>query len=299
MEDVIFLMSKPHKATPGLRSTIIGIVVNFLLALIKGVAGVLGNSYALIADAIESTSDIFSSLIVYFGLKISTKPRDACHPYGHGKAEPIAAILVTIALLVAAIIIIIQSIKEITNPHGAPEVFTLFVLVLVVLVKESLFRFVIKVGTETESTAVKTDAWHHRSDAITSAAAFVGILIAILGGEGFESADDYAALFASVIIITNAVRLFIPAFNELMDKSPDGRHRDEVIRITKLVPEVIDTEKCFIRKMGFDYFVELHIIVDANLTVKEGHEIAHRVKNKLLKANLDIVDVITHVEPNE
>lgn len=288
-----------HPAERGIKSTIAGIIINIILAITKGVAGVLGNSYALVADAIESTSDVISSTIIYFGLKVSTIPRDKDHPYGHGKAEPLAAIVVTIALLVASIIIIIQSISNIRVPHESPEVYTLFVLAGVVIIKEALFRFVLKVGNETSSSAVKTDAWHHRSDAITSIAAFVGILIAVIGGEGYESADDWAALIASGIIILNAISLFIPAFNEIMDAAPKTNHIEEIIKIALTFPEVKGIEKCLVRKMGFDFFADIHIEVDGNLSVREGHKIAHRVKKALIDSNIRITDALIHIEPFE
>jgi cation diffusion facilitator family transporter len=289
----------PHPATKGMKSTMFGIFGNIILAVIKGLAGIFGNSYALIADAIESTSDVFSSLIVLIGLKISTKPKDRNHPYGHGKAEPIVAIVVSLTLLGAAITIAYQSVQEIAIPHHTPAPFTLLVLVLVVAVKETLFRYVIKVGNEVQSTAVKTDAWHHRSDAITSMAAFIGISIALIFGKGFESADDWAALFASGIIVFNAYNLFRPALSEIMDEAPQAYIEKKVRKVAISVEGVIDVEKCFIRKMGFDYFIDMHIIVNGGITVREGHIIAHRVKKRLLKSELRISDVLIHIEPEE
>jgi len=285
------------KTERGLKTTLLGIVINLGLAIIKGTAGVLGNSYALVADAIESSSDVFSSLIVYFGLKVSAKPRDENHPYGHGKAEPIAAILVTLALFIAAGTIVVQSIREILTPHHAPEAFTLLVLVFVVLAKETLFRLVNKVGNEIGSTAVKTDSWHHRSDAITSAAVFIGISVALLGGKGWESADDWAALLASGVIVVNAVLLFAPAFNEIMDAAPRGNIHAAVYDIANAVPGVVDTEKCLVRKMGLQFIVDIHVGVDGNITVTEGHRIGHAVKAALIGSALDILDVNVHVEP--
>jgi cation diffusion facilitator family transporter len=286
------------RAERGLRTTLVGILINFVLALIKGTAGFLGNSYALMADAIESSSDIVSSLVVYVGLKVSTRPKDENHPYGHGKAEPVAAILVTLALVAAAIVIVFQSIAEILTPHHAPEPFTLIVLVGVVVTKETLFRFVNRVGKEVRSTAVKTDAWHHRSDAITSAAVFVGISVALIGGKGWEMADDVAALVASAIILTNAVLLFLPAFNEIMDAKPLGNYDEKVRELALGVPGVVDTDKCFVRKMGLDFVVDLQVRVDGRITVTAGHEISHRVKDKLLASGLGISAVNIHVEPN-
>ena len=250
------------KAKKGIRSTLIGIFTNLILALIKGITGAVGNSYALIADAIESLSDVITSIVVYSGLRIAAKPPDDNHPYGHGKAEPMTAAVVSIALFIAAAVIIIQSINEIITPHKAPATFTLYVLAGVIFIKEGLFRFVFKVGENIESGAVKSDAWHHRSDAITSAAVFVGISIALVGGDGYESADDWSALIASFIIIFNAYRLFQPAVKELMDSSPSPEIENKIRTNALLVDGVIALDKCRIRKMGFDYYVDLDIIVD-------------------------------------
>lgn len=286
-------------AEKGIRSTLIGIITSIFLAIIKGTAGILGNSYALVADAIESTSDVFTSIIVLAGLKIASKPRDMNHPYGHGKAEPIAGMIVASALFIAAIIIIVQSIHEIITPHHAPASFTLLVLIAVVITKELLFRFVIKVGENIESTSVKNDAWHHRSDAITSLAAFIGISIALIGGKGYEEADDYAALFASAIIIFNAYRLFKPAFSEIMDTAPPLHVSEEIKSAAGKVNGVISIDKCFVRKMGLEFFVDIHVVVDRNLPIHAGHLIGHNVKDELMKFNPKISDVLVHIEPTQ
>jgi cation diffusion facilitator family transporter len=284
-------------ARHGIRTTIIGIVVSICLAVIKIVTGILGNSYALIADGIESTTDVFTSIVVVTGLRIAQLPPDEKHPYGHGKAEPFAGLVVSLALLIAAVIIIVQSIREIITPHHAPAAFTLIVLFLVVVTKEVLFRSILKVGDQYGSVAVTNDAWHHRSDAITSAAAFVGISIALIGGDGYESADDFAALFASIIIIYNAFRLMKPALDEIMDATPTQLLKDEIIKVANSVDGVIASEKCLIRKMGFDYFIDIHIIVDGNLSVYDGHDISHKVKDKLSETFSQINNVLVHVEP--
>ena len=253
----------------------------------------------LVADAIESMGDVITSLIVLAGLKIASKPADYNHPYGHGKAEPLAAVVVALALVVAAILIIFQSIHEINTPHKAPAQFTLIVLVIVVIVKESLFRFVIKVGESVDSTVVKTDAWHHRSDAITSAAAFVGISIALAGGKGYEMADDWAALFASGIIIYNAYRLGSKAILEVMDTAPSQDMFEKVRSAAKSVEGTVAIDKCFVRKMGLDFYVDLHLIVDGKISVYEGHEIAHKVKSKIKSEIPEVKDVLVHIEPTE
>ena len=281
----------------GFQTTLIGIIVSLILAAIKVFSGIAGNSYALIADGIESLTDIFTSSIVLTGLYFAAKPADEDHPYGHGKAEPFAGIAVSFGIFIAAMVIVVQSIYEIITPHHTPAPFTLVVLVVVILAKETLFRFVIKVGTAVNSVAVKSDAWHHRSDAITSAAAFMGISIALIGGEGYESADDFAALFASVIIIFNAYRIFKPALFELLDTAPPIKTIQKVRDVAEKVENVMGIDKCLVRKMGFDYFVDIHVLVDANLPVHKGHEIAHKVKEQLMREYPNISDVLVHIEP--
>ncbi|MBI5065796.1 cation transporter [Candidatus Woesearchaeota archaeon] len=288
---------KDHPSNKSIQTILIGIITSVLLAVVKGVTGILGNSYALIADAIESISDIFTSLGVYLGLKIAAKPADKNHPYGHGKAEPMAAVVVTVFLFGAAVLIAFQSIKEIFTLHNSPAPFTLWVLAIVIIFKEVLFRYIIKVGEVTDSLALKTDAWHHRSDAITSAAVFIGILIALIGGKGYENADDFAALFASGMIFLNACLLLKPSISELMDESP-ANGMDLFVRNTALSVEgVMALDKCFVRKIGFDYYVDLHVIVNGKISVTEGHKISHLVKGTVVNSNPRIANVLVHIEP--
>lgn len=283
----------------GARLALIGVAVNFLLALIKIIAGVLGHCYALIADGIESTLDIFGSLAIWFGLKVAAEPPDERHPYGHGKAEPLASVAVALAVIAAAIGLAVQSIREIIIPHHAPAPFTLGVLVLVIVVKETLFRKVAGAAEQLGSGAVKTDAWHHRSDAITSAGAFVGISIALLGGPGWEPADDWAALFTCGIIGFNGWRLLIPAIHEVMDMAPPKEVEDSVRAIAQRVAGVLNVEKCRLRKMGTEFYVDIHIGVDADLTVRTGHQIGHDVKDAIRAGNPAMADVLVHIEPIE
>lgn len=294
-----FKPADSHPASIGSRTTIIGIFANALLACIKGLAGIVGNSYALLADAVESSTDVFSSLVVLSGLRIAKAPPDEDHPYGHGKAEPLAAAVVSLALVVAAIGIAVQSIREIHLPHHSPAPFTLIVLVGVVITKESLFRFVFKTGQSVNSTAVKTDAWHHRSDALTSLAAFIGISIALIGGRGYEQADDWAALFASGVIAFNGIRLLRPAILEAMDTAPSSEVVEQVLNTAGRVEGVVGLDKCLVRKMGFDYYVDLHVIVDGNLPVRQAHKIGHDVKDRLRAEHSYIKDVLVHIEPHQ
>ncbi len=295
-------MTRRHRtyaASLGIRSTIVGIAANIILAAIKAIAGVLGNSYALIADAIESASDVASSMVVLGGIKIASLPADEDHPYGHGKAEPLAAMLVAAVLCTAAVGIAIESFREIILPHHAPAPFTLIVLVAVVLTKETLFRFVFRQGTRADSTAVKTDAWHHRSDAITSAAAFVGISVALIGGPGYESADDYAALFASTLIGYNGFRLLRGAVKEIMDAAPPASVVESIRQSALRVPGVIQLDKTTVRKMGLEYYVDLHVVIDGGTSVRDGHLIGHDVKDEIQHAHPNVADVLVHIEPDD
>lgn len=286
-------------ASDGMRVTLVGLLVSGLLAAVKGIAGVVGHSYALIADAVESSLDIASALIVLGGLKIAQTPPDENHPYGHGKAEPLAAMLVAIILATAAMGIAIESIREIQSPSRVPAAFTLIVLLAVIIAKELLFRYLWRTGSNIHSNAVMADAWHHRSDALTSAAAFVGISIALLGGPRFAAADAWAALFASVIIGYNAVRLFRPALAEMMDAAPSAALVRDVQEAALAVRGVAGLDKCQIRKMGLTYFADLHVVVDGDISVRDGHEIAHQVKDRIQQANPRVTDALVHVEPND
>ncbi len=275
------------------------LVSNTALATIKWLAGYFGNSYALIADAIESTTDIFSSLLVLFGIKYSNKPADKNHPYGHGRAETLITFLVVVFLITSATIIAYQGIQNIKTPHELPAAYTLIVLGGIIIWKELSYRIVIKKSKETNSSSLKADAWHHRSDAITSVAAFIGISVAIILGKGYESADDWAALFASAFILYNSYLIFRPALGEFMDEHLYDDVIQKIRLVAKNVNGIIGTEKCLIRKTGMKYHVDLHAIVDANLTVKEGHHIAHNLKNELKKEMPQLADILIHVEPNE
>jgi len=280
-----------------LRATVAGLVTNGLLAIIKLVAGIVGHSYALIADAIESTADIFSSLIVWRGMVIAHRPPDKKHPYGHGRAETLAAAAVSVMLLGAAALILYQSIREIRNPHQAPAPFTLFVLLGVVLVKEGLFRFVGGIGSEIESPAVTTDAWHHRSDAITSAAAALGIGLSLAGGPRFATADEWAAIFASGIIAFNGWRLLRHPLGELMEAEPTEDVGAQAGAIARDVPGVRGVEKCFARQLGYGYLLEMHLEVEGTMPVQQAHELAHQVKDAIRAKLPRVRDVTMHVEP--
>lgn len=280
------------------RTSLLSMISNAALAIIKGVSGYFGNSYALIADAIESTTDIFSSFLVYLGIKYANKPADENHPYGHGRAEPLVTFIVVGFLITSATIIAYESIQNIKITHELPKTWTLYVLGAIILWKEISFQLVIRKSKETKSSSLKAEAWHHRSDAITSVAAFIGITIAVSLGKGYENADDWAALFASFFILYNSYLIFRPALGEIMDENTYEEVEKEIRYVATNVNGIIATEKCFIRKAGMQYHVDLHAVVDANISVKEGHDLAHQLKNTLRKEIPQLGHVLIHIEPN-
>src|SRR5690554_3199049 len=281
-----------------IKTTYFSIIANTVLALIKALAGFFGNSHALIADAIESTTDIFASFLVLLGFKYAKRPADENHPYGHGKIEPLVTFGVVAFLVISATVIAYTSIQNLQTPQEVPKSWTLVVLGIIIIWKEISFQIVIKKSKETNSSSLKADAWHHRSDAITSIMAFIGISIALIFGEGFETADDWAALFASAFILYNSYLIFRPALGEIMDEHLYDDLLEEIRVESIKVKGVVGTEKCFIRKAGMKYHVDLHVIVDGEITVKEGHDIAHNLKDYLRREIPSLGHVLIHVEPD-
>jgi cation diffusion facilitator family transporter len=284
-------------ATRSIRWAQAGLLVNALLVLVKLIAGIVGHANALVADAIESSADIFSSLIVWMGLSIAARPADEDHPYGHGKAEPLAAAVVSLMLLGAAIGISIMAIREIVTPHHLPAPFTLFVAAGVIVLKEALYRRVSQVGREVGSTAVAADAWHHRADAASSLAAFIGISIALWGGRGWEAADDWAALVAALLVAINGVRTLRPAISALMDEAPDNTVKERALQAALRVTGVQQIENLNVRSSGLGFYVDLHAQADPAISLEQAHEIAAKVKYSILEALPRVLSVLVHMEP--
>lgn len=278
---------------------ILTVCINITLMLIKIGAGVIGNSYALIADGIESAGDIFTSLITWAGFQMSLRPPDEKHPYGHGKIESLAGLVSGFTLLGAAGFIAFEAIMEIRSPHGSPEWFTFPVLILVVIFKELLSRRIMAMGRDLDSRALEGDAWHHRSDAITSGAAALGIAVALIGGPGYEAADDWGALLACGVIVLNGLRIVRHSFDDVLDSAVGGEAEERVRQVAGDVGGVVCIEKCRLRKSGINYFVELHVQVDGAITVTEGHRIGHEVKGRLMEKIPRLIDVVVHLEPDD
>ena len=285
-------------ASDGIRIILWGVLLNAVMAAVKIGAGVLGNAHALVADGVESLADVITSLVVSSGLRIAAIPPDENHPFGHGKAESLSAMVAAIALLATGAGIAIQSIRALLDPPGeAPKLYTLIVLVGVIAIKEFMFRMIDRMGRKIGSQALRSEAWHHRSDAITSVAAFIGISVAIAGGPNYVRADAWAALLACVIIAGNGVRLFRRALDDVMDSAPPAEVEEQIRGIAAGVDGVVTIEKCRVRRSGLSLLVDIHVEVDGNLSVRRGHDIAHDVKQALLDSQLSILDATVHIEP--
>ncbi len=295
----LYYLRLDQSSAKGIKATLVCIFCNIILAVIKILTGVFGNSYALIADGVESITDVFSSFVVISGFKIGAKPPDEKHPFGHGKAESLAAFIVSLIVMLAAVFIAVKSALEIITPHFAPARYTLFVLVGVVIIKEIMFRKLWQVGGEVGNIAMKADAWHNRSDALTSLAAFIGLSIIQIGGERYAAADEWAALFASGIILWNGIQFYRASTGELMDEQAPAELEGKIKQAAAQEQGVLGVEKCRVRKSGRGYFIELHVEVDGKISVLEGHNIAHRVEGRLFRSELNIIDTVVHVEPFE
>jgi cation diffusion facilitator family transporter len=288
-----------HPIIRGIRSAQAGLLINTILAITKLVAGIVGHAGALVADAVESGADVLSSIIVWGGLRLAAREADEDYPFGYGKAEALSGTVVALLLLGAAGGISVEAILQIQVPHHPPAPFTLVVLGVVIVVKEILFRRVIRVGEATDSTAVRADAWHHRSDAITSAAAFIGIGIAILGGPGWAQADDWAALTAAGVIGFNAIVLLRPAVHDLMDRSPGTGLLEQIGQAALGTPDVRAIEKMKVRKVGLGYYVDLHVQADPALSLHDAHTLSGKVKTSIQRQVPSIHGVLIHMEPFE
>ena len=281
----------------GTRATIVALLVSASLATLKIGAGIFGNSYALVADGVESVLDLFSGLLVLGGLRVSASTPTSSYPYGRGKAEPLAALAVATVLLLAAVGIAVGAAREIVSPQTVPAPFTLVVLVVVLAVKEGTFQWLIRRSRAVGSQAIEVDAWHHRADALTSLAAFVGISIALVFGEEWAQADDWAALVACGVIGWNGVRLFRGGLREILDVAAPPEVRERIRAVAVSVEGVRGIDELRVRRSGLVYLVDIHVEVDGHISVRAGHSLGHVVKDRLLACELPILDALVHVEP--
>ena len=289
--------SAPEKA---FRVGVLALCVSILLALAKGITGITAQSQALIADAVESLLDVFGGLAIVVGMRVASTPPDKNHPYGHGKAEPLAAMTVASLIMLGGAGLAYNSILTLWQGTSAvPAAYSIPVIVVVIVIKESLFHYVNRTGQAIGSSALLAEAWHHRTDAITSIATLLGVTCAVVGGERWAAADDLAALFACTIILYNGQRLLRPALAELMDAAPPPAIEGQVRTIAQDVPGVEGLDKCHVRKMGLEYYVDLHVLVDPEMTVRESHRIAHEVRDAIVTRENRVRDVLVHMEPSD
>lgn len=279
------------------KTTLFSLTINVFLTLVMWITGVLGNSSALVANAIESTNDVIASIAVFLGLKYAQKPADDDHPYGHGRIEPVITFIVVLIMIVSAGIIAHNAINNFNKPRTSPKIWTLAIVSFFLIWKEVAFRIVLRKSKELKSTALRAEAWHHRSDAITDLSALVGIGLALLLGEKYVFLDDVAALVAACVIAYNAFKIFRPAWGEIMDEQTHDSFIDLILEDSKLIPEIHRIEKCHIRKVGIYLFIDMHLELDGEMTVRKGHEIAHQFKDILMSKYAEIGDVLIHIEP--
>lgn len=284
------------------RGAWVGIGGNIALALLKGAVGYMSGSKALIADALHSASDVFGSLAVLVGLRASKRPPDEDHPYGHGKAEPIAAIVVSVLLLVVGIEIGISSVKAIYNGVDAPPgKIALIAIVISIIVKEAMFRYKYKLGKKLSSQALIANAWEHRSDVYSSIAALIGVGGAIvghyLGNNGFYYLDPLAGLFVSLLVLRMGYRMVMESIHNTMDHVLHKEDASELLATVQRIKGVIAVDELRAREHGHYVIADIKISVNPRISVQEGHDIAKLVKQTLMKRFTHVSDVFVHVNP--
>lgn len=279
--------------------TLLGVVMNAALGLGKLIGGWLGDSFALLSDAANSLGDVAISLGVLYALWLAQRPPDKEHPYGHTRAEGIAGLTVALLVSVAAAFIAWEAVQQLGMPQTVPARWTIAVAAVNLVIKEGLYHYSRHVGHRTGSTAIAATAWDHRADALCSAVVLIGLVAAVLGGAAWAVADDIAALAVATAVMYSAARLFVRAGRELMDIQADDAIVAQVRDSAADVSGVRGVETLRVRKSGLEYFADIHVEVDADLSVAEGHRIGHDVKDELLRSYPQLRDVLVHVEPHD
>jgi cation diffusion facilitator family transporter len=275
----------------------LGLAVNFSLGAAKLFAGLVGNSFALLSDAVNSLGDSLTSIVVLYALRVAQRPADAEHPYGHTRAEAIAASNVALVIILSGLVVGWESLQRLGTIHPAPPVWTLWIAAANAVIKEGLYRYKVRVGRRIGSVAIIANAWDHRSDALCSLAVLAGLSLVRWGGPALADADEAAALFVVVAILTAGIRLFCSASSELMDPQADPEFVAQIRGVATAVPGVYAVEKLWVRKTGLEYLADIHIEVDGQMAVEEGHRIGHDVKDRLLDGFPALRDVLVHLEP--
>lgn len=280
-----------------IRAAVLGLVINLLLGVVKLAGGLVSQSFALISDAVNSLGDVFTSAVIVWALRFAQRPADAEHPYGHSRAEGIAATQVALLVFLSALGVGWEAIQRFTVAHAPPPAWTLAIAAANVVIKEALYHYKVRVSRRTGSSAILANAWDHRSDAFCSFAVLVGLAVVRWGGPRWNSADEAAALVVVAAVLWSAGTLFVNSVRELMDLQAGDELVEQVRRAALNLPEVRGVEKLWLRKSGLEYFADLHLEVDPLLTVVEGHRIGHEVKDRLLAEFPVLRDVLVHLEP--
>lgn len=293
---------RENRTTPVFTATWIGIIANTFLTILKGIGGFISGSRALLADALHSASDIAGSIVVLFGIKIAHKPPDKEHPYGHGKAENIASIIVAFLLIIVGIQISVSSIKVFWGEiPAAPGTVALIIIIISIVLKEILFYYKYYLGKKYRSSALTAEAWHHRSDSLSSLAALIGIGGALLG-DHFDIdfllyADAAAGIVVSLIVIKVGYNLAkessLVVMEKVLDKDEIKLYNDTVAGISG----VLRIDQMLARTHGAYVVIDIKISVDPKITVREGHDIAVEVKDRLIDQYKEVEDVLVHINP--
>jgi cation diffusion facilitator family transporter len=274
-----------------------GLAVNVVLAVVKLVAGFVGHSIALVADAVNSLGDGLTSGVILYALGIAQRPADREHPYGHSRAESIAALSVAVLIGASAIGIAIESLRSLGRTHAMPPVWTLWIAAGNAIIKESMYQYKRRVARRTGSQALVAGAWDHRSDALCSVAVLVGLALARYGGASLIWADKAAAIAVAGLILLATIKLFRRSASQLMDEQAEDETLAAIRRVAEQAPGVVRVEQIRARRSGLEMFVDIHIEVDSSLTVSEGHRIGHDVQRRLVETMTPISEVLVHVEP--
>ncbi len=291
-------LNSPRKAYgQAEKAAWIGLLVNFALGLIKLLGGLIGQSFALVSDAINSFGDTLTSIVVIFALRYAQKPADEEHPYGHSRAEAAAASNVAVLILVSAVFIAIEAVQRLTTVHSIPPLWTLWIAAGNVVIKESLFRYKRRVGLRVGSQSIIANAWDHRSDAFCSLAVLIGLATVRWGGEEYAWADEAAALIVVLAIGLSGIKLFRESMSDLMDPQANQDFVQQITEEAMSISGVLAIEKLWVRKAGLEYFADLHLQVSPSMTVEDGHRIGHQVKDHLIKRFALLRDVLIHLEP--
>lgn len=279
------------------RAVFVGLAINLALGLLKLIAGLVSGSFALIADAVNSLGDVVSSVVVLIAFRVAQRPADPEHPYGHTRAEAIAASNVAVLIILSALAVGWEALQRLNVPHHLPPAWTLWIAGANVLVKECLYQYNAAVGRRSGSGATVAHAWDHRSDALSALAVLVGLAVVRWGGQDYIWADEAAALVVVAAIVWSGTRLFRSSASELMDLQASDEFVNAIRETAADVPGVLGVETLWVRKSGLEYFVDIHIEVDPHLSVAQGHEIGHHVKDALLARFDRLRDVLVHLEP--